>query len=232
MRATACLLIVFAACIPPAVTGQLYEGGAAGSSSGRAAIAIRDHVPAYQKFATEQFTVPRLEAAYDRYWYFTEGENDSRHDDFVEALKIACSKFGSVDIYLLTNGLPYIEWVREVPADQRAHIRLVYNTGGGGASEGEEWVALGVKAYVAHPGSNVAPVFYVYFLPAWTGGMRLADAVDGANAKTHEHLFGKSAGWFMKLAKTVDENVDADKDRLWKGTQAQVFGSVSLRHDR
>src|SRR5205807_1370030 len=116
-----------------------------------------------------------------------------RREEFIDAVKTACSKFGSVDLFLLTHGRPYLDWVREVPPEKRLKLRLVYNTGGGGASEGEEWISLGARAYVAHPGANVAPVFYVYFLPAWLRGDRLSDAVDRANEKTHDHLFGKSA---------------------------------------
>src|SRR5262245_27994434 len=79
---------------------------------GEAAIAIRDAVPGYQQFFTERYTVPRLEAAYARAWYFTETETVKRRPELEAALREATSAYEHVDLYLLAHGNHYIDAVR------------------------------------------------------------------------------------------------------------------------
>jgi hypothetical protein len=197
------------------------------SHKSAAAIAIRDDVPAYQKAATEWFTVPYLKAGYDQYWYFTQTSEDSQHEAFVSALQEATEKFACVDIFLLAHGNRFVDWVAEVDGERRQRIRLVYNTGGGGAGQAEEWMALGVRAYVAHPGTNVAPIFYVYFLPAWVEGSPLEVAVAGANEQTREHLFGDRSRWFLDVVQGVT-GWHEPPERLWQGTRATLSGDATL----
>jgi hypothetical protein len=202
------LLLSIGACVAAARVAHVKK------HPGTAAVAIRDHVPGYQKFFTAQYTQPRLEAGYERAWYFTATPSETRHEDFVAALDEATRHFPNVDVFLLAHGNRYVDWVAELPAAQRARIRLVYDTGGGSAYNGPRWRDLGVHAFVGHPGGNIAPVFYLYFLPAWLSDVPLASAVDDANLKTKAWLdgpFGKVLGRFV------------DVPRLWAGTEAQVF---------
>ena len=181
---------------------------------GTAAVAIRDHVPGYQKFFTAQYTQPRLEAAYERAWYFTASPSQPKHEEFVAALDEATRGFQTVDVFLLAHGNRYIDWVAELPPAQRARVRLVYDTGGGSAHNGPHWRELGVQAFVGHGGGNIAPLFYVYFLPQWLRDVPLMTAVDDANKQTKAWLdgpFGKLLGRFV------------DVPMLWAGTEAQVY---------
>jgi hypothetical protein len=182
---------------------------------GTAAVALRDDVPGYQKFFTAQYTQPRLEAGYERAWYFTANPSQTRHDEVVSALDEATQRFETVDVFLLAHGNHYINWVAELPRDQRERIRLVYDTGGGSARDGQRWRNMGIHAFVGHPGGNIAPLFYLYFLPAWLNDAPLRTAVDDANLKTKAWLdgpFGKILGRFV------------DVPALWAGTEAEVFG--------
>ncbi len=199
----------------------------AATSARTAAIAIRDDVPAYQKAASEWFTVPYIKDSYDRSWYLTEGNGAPMHDEALQALEEATASCEWVDLFLLTNGKRYVDWVAELDAPKRARIRLVYNTGAGGASEADEWMALGVRAYVGHADVNVAPVFYVFFLPAWTRGVPLSDAVDAANAETHSLLFGERSSWLLSLFHGVTGGT-RNSDELWRGTEARIFGDTEL----
>lgn len=176
---------------------------------GEAALAIRDQVPGYQQFFTERYTVPRLEAAYEASWYFTE---DVR--GFSRALDEATTKYEHVDLYLLAHYNRYIEQVAQLPAEKRARIRLVYDTGGGSSANGPRWLSLGVGHFVGHPGGNLAPAFYVYFLPEWLHSQDLKKAVDEANAQTHDLLQGPVGAVAGRYA---------DVDALWAGTEARVF---------
>ncbi len=189
---------------------------------GAAAVALRDAVPKYQQLGTEYFTEPRLEKAYARHWYLTAAPDDSQHDAFVAALTEATRDYPEVDVFLLAHGNSYVRWVEELPSASRAKIRLVYDTGGGSATQGPQWLRVGVRAFVGHPGGNIAPLFYVKFLPRWLAGEKLEDAVASANAETHEAMVslpGKAiatvTGWVV--------GAPVDTAVLWDGTEAQLF---------
>jgi hypothetical protein len=225
-----CALVGASACATgeDAISGRGELGGGSGGERRRtAAVAIRDNVPAYQQAFTERFTVPRLEEGYDRYWYFTERPGERKREETLRALREATTRYGAVDVFLLAHGNRYIDWVAELDPEQRRRIRLVYNTGGDGAHQGQKWLDLGVGSYVAHPGSNVAPVFYVHFLPKWLSGEPLTEAVGEANRATHEQLFGKSARWLFELIALVDAP-RGTAEELWAGTEAVVFGDGGL----
>jgi hypothetical protein len=190
-----------------------------------AAVAIRDVVPGYQQWSTEKFTVPRLEEGYDAHWYLTESKRGEKHQDFVDALTEACRKHDAVDVWLLAHGNRYVQWVAEVPEPERKKLRLVYNTGGGDADQGSAWLRLGARAYVGHPGGNIAPLFYARFLPAWLEGKPLKDAVDVSNKAMKDDLDST-------LAKLVESAAGKPGDlrRLEAGTDAVLYGDASAKH--
>jgi hypothetical protein len=190
-----------------------------------AAVAIRDVVPGYQQWSTERFTVPKLEGGYDAHWYFTEARRGEKHKAFVDALRLAAQQHEVVDVWLLAHGNRYIDWVAEVPAAERAKLRLVYNTGGGDSDQGRAWLRLGAQAYVGHPGGNVAPLFYLRFLPLWLEGKPLKDAVDAANKAMKEDLDSSVAKLLESAAGTP-----GDLKKLEVGTDAEVFGAASAKH--
>jgi hypothetical protein len=181
---------------------------------GEAAIAIRDAVPGYQQFSTERFTVPRLTAAYERAWYFTESPTVKRGPELRAALEEATMLYDHVDLFLLAHGNRYIDEVRVLPAEQRAKLRLVYDTGGGSSRQGRDWVALGAQQFIGHPGGNIAPVFYVKFLPRWIEGHDAEKAMRAANDDVHALLYGPLGSFANRWV---------DRDALWLGTEAVLY---------
>ena len=181
---------------------------------GEAAIAIRDSVPGYQQFFTERFTVPRLTAAYERAWYFTETPTVTRREELRAALEEATTVYDQVDLFLLAHGNRYIDEVRALSPEQRAKLRLVYDTGGGSSRQGHQWMELGVGTFIGHPGGNIAPLFYVKFLPRWIKDHDAQLALKLANEDVHSTLYGPvgnfANGW-------------VDRDALWDGTDAKLF---------
>lgn len=163
--------------------------GTAPGRKRKAAVAIRDHVPGYQKVFTMQYTVPRLREAYDGYWYLTATEDDSKREEFLDALRHATTEYRVVDVFLLAHSNRYIDWIATLPEEQRRRIRLVYDTGCGDVSQARDWLSLGVRSFVGHGDHNVAPVFYSSFLPAWLAGLSLEEAVAIANEVLRQRLF-------------------------------------------
>ena len=212
----ALVLFLLGACAKPAPPGPRPRV---------AAVAIRDTVPGYQQWSTEKFTVPKLEGGYDAHWYLTESKRGEKHKDFVDVLGEACRKHDAVDVWLLAHGNHYIDWVQELPEAERAKLRLVYDTGGGDSFIGPQWLRLGAKAFVGHPSSNVAPLFYARFLPAWLEGKPLRDAVDEANKAMKGDLDSTVAKLIEKAA-----GKPGDLKRLEAGTDADLFGDASLKH--
>jgi hypothetical protein len=185
----------------------------------RAAIAIRDDVIAFQKWGTRSFTLPALERGYDRVWYFTESEGNGARAAFVSAVADACASYGTVDLYLLAHGNRYVDAIAALGTEHTSSLRLVYNTGCGDADQSSRWLDIGADAYVGHVGVSQSPVFFVYFLRRWIGGVALGDAVVEANAETARVLtvvarFGLSA---------------ADTGELIADTAAVCTGTGSMR---
>ena len=181
---------------------------------GEAAIAIRDVVPGYQQLFTERYTVPRLEAAYERAWYFTEHPGRLQREQLYQALDEATRQYAHVDLFLLAHGNRYIDVVARLPASQRGRLRLVYDTGGGSARQGPEWKALGVSTFIGHPGGNVAPVFYLSFLPEWLKSQDAAKARAAGDDAVKDLLYGPAGNLASRWM---------DRDALWAGTESQLY---------
>lgn len=183
-----------------------------------AAIALRDRVPAEQMLGTKLFTVPWLALSYDQVTYLEATDDDDGRARLLAALAAERAAQGgqgcSVDLFFLAHGDRFASWVEELPVEQLPPLRLVYDTGAGDAAQGERWLALGARAFVGHPGSNVAPVFYAFFLPAWLGGATVEDAVATGNARTFAVLKGARA------------YLGDESGALWRGTRAQLFGDA------
>jgi hypothetical protein len=210
------VLVGLAACTkppPPAVS--------------HAAIAFRDDVPGYQKLASEKYALHYLEGAYEAVEYVEANATDDGETRLLAAITTAASKHDTVDLFFLSHGNSYDAWVSTLGAPTRAKLRLVYNTGAGNARQGGSWLSLGARAYVGHPGGNVAPLFLTYFLPRWVKGVDLRSAVDESNKETRGDLTGS-------LAKKVSGVLDSvggphlDPPKLWAGTEAQLHGDPTL----
>jgi hypothetical protein len=79
-----------------------------------------------------------------------------------------------------------------------------------------------VKAFVGHPGGNIAPLFYVKFLPRWLAGEKLPSAVAAANAETHEAMVSLPGRGIATVTGWVSGR-PVDTAALWDGTEAQLF---------
>jgi len=194
---------------------------AASPGPNAAAVAIRDHVPLIQKYFTARFTQPHLRA-YDRSWYITATRNNRAEDEFLRAVSEATLQFENVDIFVLVNTSHYYTVLRDLPPAQRQRIRMVYNTGAGGARETRGWVSLQLRAYVGHAAGNVAPLFYVHFLPLYLQGEPLDLTVEEANLRTRAELSTLTAtvlmtvaGWFLPFRTTPE--------KLMEGTRATLY---------
>ncbi len=210
------ILLAVAAC-----TGG--GGSDAGPALRTAAVAYRDRVPEYQRLGSERFTVPYLKSGYTAYWYVDQLTGPKDRSEFGERVAEATRDYDVVDLFILANGPLGLEsWIPPIPPAQRAKIRLVYNTAAGGTSEAREWLELGAQAYVSHPGNNMAPIFYAEFLPRWTRGEKLDDAVDAANKYTKAKL-DSTTGSLTAWATEKITGRKVDLGRLWTNTEAQIF---------
>lgn len=180
----------------------------------RAAVALRDHVIPFQKWGTKLFTVPHLEESYDHVAYLTQSAPGDKRDDVVAALEQALTRFDDVDLFLLAHGNRFVEWVEAIDPALRARLRLVYNTGCGGARQAEEWLAVGADVYVGHPAiQSISPAFYLFFLRRWTRGWPLVESVEAANRAAARRL-----AWFgMDRGLTDASAVIVGRADLWLG---------------
>lgn len=149
----------------------------------RAALAIRDDVPAFEKWGSRIFTQGYLRRYYAEYWYFTQAFEGDCKEHFTEALNHALANYPAVDLFLLAHTNTYIEWVEAFPEPMRRRIRFVYNTGCYNEPQGEEWLALGAEAYIGHPGKSLSPYFYFYLLRHWTHGASIGEALQLGNRR-------------------------------------------------
>lgn len=178
----------------------------------RVAVAYRDHVPFEQKAGSWLFSLPLMWTAYDRVISITGNAVDDKRGEFVAALNAEADEGCSVDLWFMVLGDDYASWVES--AARRPRLHLVYDTGGGSAWQGQRWQDLGAESFVGHPGANVAPVFFTFFLPAWLRGVPLDDAVASANETTRKLI--------------TLSGIDADGS-LWRNTEAAVFGEPAAR---
>jgi hypothetical protein len=201
------------------------RGAPAGPS--HAAVAFRDDVPGYQKFASEQYTVHHLEKRYELVTYVEATAGDDGQKRLLDAIEAAALKHDTVDLFFLSHGGHYDAWCTGLSPAARAKLRLVYNTGAGNSAQGPRWLTLGARAYVGHPAGNVAPLFLTYFLPAWVGGAKLRAAVDDANTQTRDDLLGTVAGGVAGVLDAVG-GPHLDRPKLAAGTEAELFGDDTL----
>jgi hypothetical protein len=183
------------------------------------AIAFRDDVPDDQKTVTRLYTVPFIAAGYDDARYFVDDWRGQQRAPVQRALMRARALGCRVDLFWLINGGDYVTWLETLSMEERPSIGLVYDTGAGGTLHAERWRALGVRAFVGHPGVNIAPAFYTLFLPQWIAGSSLEDGVRRANARTWDVL---------RATKALDLADDDDVRELWLGTEAVLTGDPAL----
>ena len=192
-----------------------------GGRGGRAALAIRDNVPPWQKWITKVFTLPHLRRCYGRAVYFTQsGPRDSdRKQEFQETLRRALEDSDEVDLFLLSHGNNYCAWVRELDPQLTHKLRLVYNTGCVNAGQGPAWLQLGADTYIGHPGWRSAScVFYVSFMRRWCRGTGARAAMERANAFTKRTL---------ARADLLTRGAYPGR-RIWPATEAQQYGESDI----
>lgn len=199
----------------------------AAPSARHAVVVLRDHVPGYQKLASQKFTLHYVEDAYDACTYLEATATDDARTRLLDALRTAAAANDTVDLLLLAHGNSYDRWVAALEPSVLAKLRFVYNTGGGDAAQAPSWLRLGARAYVGHPGSNVAPVFLAHLLPRWVDGARLEDAVRDANDATKGEL---TSGTASAVASVVERlgGPKTDPAKLWAGTEAQLSGDGTI----
>ena len=190
--------------------------GAPAGAERRAALAIRDDVPAFQKWGTKIFTRPYLGRYYGRSCYFTQGSARDEKEAFQDCLQRLLERYEAVDIFLLAHTNDYVAWVGELDRPLTARLRLVYNTGCTDASQSGTWLSLGARTYIGHPGKSESPPFYLYFLRRWTVGWPAGKATEYANERAHKA--------FLRAERVAPNKVDAD--RIWRGTEAICFGDT------
>lgn len=197
--ASAVVFVVVAFFLGGAVSTRLQKQGC------HRAIAYRDDVPIEQKLGSWAYAYPWLAAGYDDVVTITGDASDDGRSEFVDALDDAAVDGCEVDLWFMVLGDDMTSWVskaKNVPA-----LGLVYDTGGGSLRYAQRWLELGARSFVGHPGGNLAPVFFTFFLPGVVRGVPLDENVAAANAKTKVILDG--AG--------VD-------DVIWQNTEAFVVG--------
>src|SRR4051812_41898575 len=179
------------------------------------AVAIRDHVPAYQELGTAGFTLPLLESKYTKTFYVTGTDDDDGYGHVTEALREAAREECVVDLYFLEiGGERPIRSVEALEPHERPRLHMVYDTGGGGGRYADRWLAAGAETFVGHMGNNMAPIFYTFFLPKLVEGKSIDAAVAEANHSTWRTMMATGpiytlSGW--------------DRDELWLNTEAHVF---------
>ncbi|MBS2027584.1 MAG: hypothetical protein JST54_06755 [Deltaproteobacteria bacterium] len=196
---------------------------------GVAAVAYRDAVPTWQRLGTRAFAKHELDGTYDALTYLQSDDLGPAAPMMLHAaLERALRENRAVDLFLFVNGgSEALDAVRELAPELRAKLRLVYNTGGGGAWQASEWHALGAKAYLSHPGSgNLAPFFVFDFLRNWSDGQSLSDAVAHSNTALHHRLSGFTAPWILSAA---GFNARTEDLPYWEeATRAQITGDDSV----
>jgi hypothetical protein len=149
----------------------------------RAALAIRDRVERspFVRWLSRQFVWPYQARYYGAAWYFPQTDADDCKQAFQACLDKALQQYSDVDLYLLAHSNRFIDWVAELPAEHRRHLRLVYNQGCYDLPQGPEWVRLGAKAYVGHPGDSTSSAVTFLFLRRWVHNYPLQEIMDESN---------------------------------------------------
>ena len=125
---------------------------------------------------------------YAESWYFTQPHKGALKKQFTACLNRALERYPSVDLFLLAHTNEYVDWVAQIPAERRARLRLVYNTGCHNQPQGSQWLDLGAKTYVGHPGTTWSPFFYFFFLRRWARGWDIENATTVSNTLMESKL--------------------------------------------
>lgn len=203
------------------------KGAAPAPPVPRGAVFFRDHVPEYQRVASREYTLGAFKSGWEHLEYVEATATDDGRVRCLDAIRARAKVDATVDVFFLSNGDAYDGWLVDLEPAVRQKLRLVYNTGGGGASQGPAMLRLGAQAYVGHPGANVAPLFYRAFLTRWLEGVSLRKAVDEGNDATKRDVTGL-------VMKGVSKGLDAvggphlDPAKLWAGTEARLWGDDTL----
>lgn len=185
----------------------------------RAALAIRDNVTPFQKWGTRTFTLEYLKRYYGGAWYFTQRKEGALKEEFTACLDQALQDYAVVDLYLLAHTNEYVKWVSELPAERRQRLRFVYNTGCHNLPQGQEWMGLGAKTYIGHPGVSSSSVFYYFFLRDWLRGGTLQEAMDASNRNAD--IAFRQYEWFTRGRVKADWFIQE--------STASSFGDTSIR---
>ncbi|MFO0600646.1 MAG: hypothetical protein U0228_35385 [Myxococcaceae bacterium] len=191
------------------------------------AFAFRDHVPGYQKYASEKFALHYLEQEYDEVQYLEATASDDGQARLLAAIEQAALTHDEIDLFFLSHGNSYVGWLSTLTVNARTRVRFVYDTGAGDSRQGPAWLAGGTTAFVGHPSGNVAPLFLRFFLPCWVDGKKLKTCVDDANRDTKDEVMGGAAKALSVVLDAVG-GPHLDRAKLWAGTEAVIYGDDSL----
>lgn len=194
-----------------------------------AALAFRDVVPTYQYLGSREFSLELMSPAYDDVTYLEQHKGDlDPVPSLTKEMDALARDHDALDVYLLVNGGDFSRALAEAMPETRRKVRLVYNTAGGGGHQSDEWQKLGVQVYVAHPGwSNLAPFFYVGFLPSWTGGASLDQAVEAGNDRLRGILDSSLSSLLLSTGGMPSD--PSLKERWWTATAAHVEGAPAIK---
>ena len=195
-RLKSAILIILTATGLNLLVIQLLDSGfpaaASGADYSQAVVAVRDHVPHWQKQATRLFSIPLLQRRYDKMYYLENSDSAEQHRLFVAAIHEALVRYDTVDIFLLAHHNRIINWLNDIDTLALKGIRLVYNCGCGDYDQGKQWKAKGVRYYIGHKGTfSWSPVFYFFFLKRWVNNQSVGDCIRQANK--HLRLLLKAA---------------------------------------
>lgn len=185
----------------------------------RAALAIRDNVPPFQKWGTLLFTKRHLKKYYAASWYMTQEFKGDCETEFKEALLYALETYPAVDLFLLAHTNTYVQWVESFPEELRQRIRFVYNTGCHNEPQGKAWLELGADAYIGHPGVSWSPFFYFFLLRHWTRGETLEEVLELGNRRMQQKF--RQVEWLFRGK--------YDADTLIRESIASGIGNVQIR---
>lgn len=204
-------LLAYTAVVVAASDRLFPPPGTAPGREQRAVVAIRDNVTPFQKWGTELFTWYCLNRHYGAVWYFTQSKRGDQEEEFVACLNQALERYPRVDLFLLAHTNNYLNWVARLPQERRKRLGFVYNTGCYNLPQGPDWLKLGAKTYVGHPGQSSSEVFYYFFLRRWAHGYPIERAMHESNARM-ERFFRRlqfftlgrvDAGWLYKESKAA-----------------------------
>jgi hypothetical protein len=187
----------------------------------RAALAIRDRVEQsrFLRWLSRQFMWPYQARYYGAAWYFTQTDADDCKKAFQACLDKALQQYSDVDLYLMAHSNRFIDWVAELPAEHRRHLRLVYNQGCHDLPQGPEWLQLGAKAYVGHAGESTSSAVTFFFLRRWVHDYPLHEVMDESNALMRKTL--------TRAGKLFPDQINAAHAIL--ETEAGCYGNSQIR---